>query len=337
MSNNTIIQQGSFVSTGAAITIPLRSGVNWMNVYNYTQMAASQTTAVGVQYYWQLGMPVGGGVIYLKSNAANATQLVEGIIAPNGFTLIDTSMYNYGVVNATTTAISTASRPVVTNTGTNGLIAGQTVRILNQAGAPQFAGMDFTVGNGSLSSTTFSLDYAPQLTVAGTTGSWMLVNSTPLYYPSSRYITQIVDNGDGATTNIKLSVTNNYQVGQTLRLNIPAAYGAFSALNGVLVTVTAAGNVFPNNYVDVNIPTAQYGASLTFPLAGAVPYTFAQVVPVGENTALAEANNVNILNDATYNTAVIGMLLAGGVDTPGGATSDVMYWTAGKSFSNNGM
>lgn len=336
MTTNTTILTGSFTSTGANVNIALRSGVTWMNVYNWTQINGAQTTALAVQYYWQVGMPSGSGIKYLKSSAANAANLVESITAPNGFTFYDSSLTSYGVIETTTTAISTATIPVVTNTGTNGLIANQVVRILNQAGSPQFGGMDFTVGNLTLSATTFSLDYAPTLSVAGTTGSWMLVNSSPLYYPSSRYITNISDNSNG-TSVVELSVTHNYQVGQLVRLNLPAAYGSISALNGTLVTITAAVNNTSEglNYININIPTAAY--TFEFPLAAAIPFTFAQVIPVGENTAYAEANNLPILSDATVNTGIVGITLAGGAGNPGGASEDLLYWQAGIGFNNNGL
>ncbi len=337
MTTNTTILTGSFTSTGASVNIALRSGVTWMNVYNWTQINGAQTTALAVQYYWQVGMPSGSGIKYSKSNATNAANLVATITAPNGFTFYDSSLTSYGVIETTTTAISTATVPVVTNTGTNGIIANQTVRILNQAGSPQLAGMDFTVGNLTLSATTFSLDYGPTLSVAGTTGSWMLVNSSPLYYPSSRYITSITDDSNGSTSTIDLSVTHNYKVGQLIRLNIPDAYGSISALNGTLVTIVSAVNNPSEgfNYIQINIPTAAYVFS--FPLAAAVPFTFAQVIPVGENTAYAEANNLPVLSDATVNTGIVGITLAGGAGNPGGASEDLLYWQAGIGFNNNGM
>jgi hypothetical protein len=334
MTTNTTTLTGSFTSTGNNISIPLRSGVNWMSVWNYTQIGTNQTTALGVSYYWQTGMPQGGGLVHLKSEAADAANL-DQTLASGGFTYIDSSLVSYGAINATTTAISTATIPVVTNTGTNGIVAGQTVRILNQAGSPQFGGIDFTVGQNTLSATTFSLDYAPTLSVAGTAGSWMLVNSSPLYYPSSRIITKMVSSG--SSTVITMSVTHTYQVGQDIRLNIvDSAYGQWTILNGQYGTITAISNSATVNSITVNINSSAL-SSFAFPLAAAVPFTPAQVIPFGENTAEAESLGLNILSDATYNTGYIGMILGGGAGYPGGDTSDLMYWAAGTSFSNNGM
>ncbi len=334
MSDNTIIQQGFFTSTGMMQTISLRSGVDWMRVYNSSIAAANQTTAVGVEFYWQNGFPVGAQWEYLKSNATNAANLSQ-YLTSGGFTYIDSSLFNYGATNPTITAISTALQPVVTNSGTNGLIAGQTVRIFNESGAPQVNSIDYTVGQGTLSSTTFSLDYAAKLSVAGTTGSWMLVNSTALFYPSLRYVGIMASDGPGLTA-ITLTVTHNYQVGQTVRLNVGPAYGVWSTLNGMLGTIVSASSTYPNNEIVVNIDSSSLAAFVS-PLAAAVPFTAATVVPVGENTSVAESNNVNIVSDATLNTGYIGMNLAAGVNSPAGVSGNVIYWQAGKSFSNNGM
>ena len=54
---------------------------------------------------------------------------------------------------------------------------------------------------------------------------------------------------------------------------------------------------------------------------------------MGEDTATALLAGVDILSDATLNTGYLGMLLTGGINNPGGAASDVVYWVAGKSFS----
>lgn len=326
MSDNTIIQQGFFTSTGAAVNIPLRSSIDWMRVYNTTIAAASQTTAVGVEYYWQVGFPAGAQWEYLKSNAAAAANLSQ-YLTSGGFTYVDSTVNVYGVVNATVSAVSTASIPVVSNSGTNGLAAGSIVRLLNVAGAPQLGGIDFTVGNNTLTSGTFSLDYMAQLSVAGTTGSWMAVNFDPIYYPRRRYITSI---SQATSAVVVLSVTHGYQVGQQIRLSVPAAYGMIQ-MDGLQATITAVNT--STNSITLNVNSSAFNA-FVFPLAAAVPFTPAQVVPVGENTASALASNVNILSDATVNTGFIGMNLAAGANSPAGANGNVIYWVAGKSFSN---
>ena len=47
------------------------------------------------------------------------------------------------------------------------------------------------------------------------------------------------------------------------------------------------------------------------------------------------AQSKNVLGDATYNAAYIGVSLPAGASKPGGGDNDVMYWVAGKSFAVN--
>lgn len=327
MANNTIIQQGFFTSTGSAQTIQLRSGVDWMEVYNTAIAAANQTTAVAVQFYWQSGFPAGAQWVYFKSNAANAANLSQ-YLTTGGFTYVDTSLQQPGNLISTITAISSATPPVVTNTGTNGLLPGSVVRLINVAGAQQLGGVDFTVGYNTLSTTTFSLDYMSTI-VAGTTGSWRQINYDPLYYPRRRYITNITQDSSAVVT---MSVTHGYQVGQAVRFVVPQAFGMVE-MDGLLGTITAINTTLTTgNTITVNINSSAF-TTFAFPLTGAYPFTYAEVVPVGEDTAQALSSGVDILTDATVNTGYIGMILAGGAGGPAGANGNLIYWKAGKSFN----
>lgn len=325
--DNTIIQQGRFTATGSAVTLQIRSDVDWMAVYNITVGAASQTTAVGVKYYWQRGFPSAAKWTTFKSNAANAANL-EQYITSAGFTLVDSSVQTPGVLNATITAISNASIPVVSNSGTNGLSAGDVVRLINVAGGQQLGGFDFTVGYNTLTSGTFSLDYMSQI-VAATTGSWRKISFDPLFYPRRRFITKI---SQAAQAVVTLSVTHGYKVGQEVRMVVPAAYGMVE-MDGILATIVAINTTTTSgNTITINVDSSAFTA-FAWPLTAAVPFTAAETVPVGEDTGFALSAGVDILTDATLNTGYIGMILTGGINNPGGAASDVLYWVAGKSFS----
>ena len=72
MADNTIIQQGRFTSTGVTKVIQLRSDIDWMRVYNLTVADNNQTTAVGVEYYWQRGFAQDTGIEYKKSKSENS-------------------------------------------------------------------------------------------------------------------------------------------------------------------------------------------------------------------------------------------------------------------------
>ena len=330
MSNFTSDLQGMFTATGNTINLSIRSGVDRMSVYNLTQGAANQTTAVGVKYYWQNGMATGAKWTTFKSNAAAAANL-EQYITSAGFFLVDSSQSNNSPVNATITAISTATPPVVTNTGTNGLSAGSVVKLINVAGAQQLGGMDFTVGYGTLSATTFSLDFMPAI-AAGTTGSWKLIPYDPVFYPSRRSITAITSNANGTTT-IELSVTHEYEVGQAIRVIVPAAFG-MTQINGMVGNILSVVQTTTTNTITVDINSSGFTA-FAFPLTTAVPFSPAETVPVGENTAVAIAAGVPYATDATINQTFLGIALTGGVNCPGGATSDVMMWHSSTTDLND--
>lgn len=324
--DNTILQQGRFTSTGVAKTLQIRSDVDWMKVYNYTQAATQQATGRGVEFYWQRGMASNTGIEYKKTNSTDALNMVT--LTSGGFTLVDTSASPNAALNATITAVSNAAIPVVSNSGTNGLIAGDVVRIYDVAGAQQLGGYDFTVGYNTLTSGTFSLDYMAQI-VAGTTGSWRKIKWDPLFYPRRRSITKITQASQAVVT---MSVTHGFKVGQAVRFVVPAAFGMVE-MDGLLGTITAIDTTTTTgNTITVNIDSSAFTA-FAFPLTADVPFNQAQVIPVGEDTAEALDAAVDILSDATINTGYIGMILAAGAQSPAGSTSDVIYWVAGKSFS----
>lgn len=329
MSTNTTIQQGRFTSTGSNVLIPLRNGVDWMNVYNVTRMNAAVQFQAG-QYYWQKGMTADYGIAYINATSVTGTlpSYQSGM-----FNEVDTSINTTGNVNATITAVSTASIPVVTNSGTNGLVAGNIVRLINVAGGQQLGGMDFTVGYNTLGSTTFSLDYMAQLGGAGTTGSWKLIKYDPIFYPRRRFITKITQASLAVVT---MSVTHGYQIGQIVRMVVPAAFG-MTQMDGLQATIVAINTTTTSgNTITLDIDSSSFSA-FAFPVTAAVPFTYAEVVPMGENTAAALYAGVDILSDATVNTAQVGLVLTAGVEGPAGIASDVIFWTAGSSFSVNNL
>jgi len=330
--DNTIVQQGSFTSAGVSVTLVLRSDIDWLMVYNATVAAANQGAAVGFKNYWQRGFPAAAKWVTYKTNAANAANL-EQYDVTGGFTLIDTSLQTTGRLNgsagnAAITAISNAAIPVVSNANINGLVAGDVVRILNTTGAQQLGGMDFTVGHNILTDGTFSLDYMATI-VAGTVGSWRHISFNPIFYPRRRFITKITAAAQAVVT---MSVTHGYSIGQSVRFHVPPGYGMVE-MHGLLGTIVSINTTLTTgNKITVDIDSTAFTA-FAFPLTADVPFTPAEVVPVGMDTAEAIAEGVDILSDATVNRAFMGIRLAGGVDNPAGEDDDVLYWVAGKSFS----
>lgn len=323
--------QGSFISTGAATTLVLRSDVDWLNVYNTTQMATGQTTAVGVQYYWQRGFPAGAMIAYYKSNAANAANLTQ-YLTTGGFILINNTSNIPGPLVALT-SITNATPPVVATGSTANLSNGAIVRLFNVTGAQQLGGLDFTIG-AVTTNTSFTLAYMRAI-VAATTGNYRLIPFNPYFYPPTRVISKISLATQAIVT---LTVTHAFTVGQVIRFVIPTvtsvAYG-MTQLNGVQATIVAIGQADVDgitNTITVNVDTTAFTA-FAWPLTADPVHTPAQVVPVGENSAQAIASGSDFIGDSEVNKGFIGITLVGGAGSPGGAASDVIYWVAGKSFS----
>lgn len=319
--DNTIIEQGSFTSDGTAKQLNIRSDVDWMEVDNYTQLATQQTPGRGVQFRWQRGMAPATGIEIKKTDATDALNGVT--LTTGGFTLLDTSIQTPGPLVSTITAVSNATPPVVTTSAPHGLIANDVVRLINIAGAHELNGYDFTVGNGTLTATTFSLDYMATI-VAGTTGSFRKLAFQPQFYPRRRFISAITQ---ATSAVIKMTVTHGFTAGQAVRIKVPAAFGMVQ-INSLIGNITAINTT--TNTITVDIDSSAFTA-FTFPLSAASPFDLAEVVPVGETANGTFANN---LDDATRNTSIIGMLLAAGAQSPAGSNGDVIYWRAGKSFSN---
>lgn len=337
-----IIQSGTFTQAATAVNkrINIRSDFDTIRVWNWSNIGTTGGAVdLGVEFYYQRGMASGQGVAILKQDNAAADPLTMSQLAANtGFIILDTTGSPLAPVNLVgganeVTAISTAAIPVATNSGTNGLVAGDIVRLYTVTNAGQLNSFDFTVGYNTLSSTTFSLDYMAQLGVAGTTAAWRRIKWDPIYYPRARYITKA--SSSGSSTVVTLSVTHGYKVGQQVRFIVPAIYDMVE-LDGLQGTITAINTTTTSgNTITVDIDSSSFTA-FAFPsaadfVADGDTFSKAMVVPIGIDTAQAIASSVNELSDATTNEGFIGIELVAGVTSPGGSDSDVMYYVAEKS------
>lgn len=308
---------GFYTSTGAVVNIPLTFQPDFFEILNYTQMATTANPGVVVESKWQNGFAAGYAQTITKTNSTNA---LNGTIATsNGFTQISTEPFQnqttspYGN-NVAVTAVSTASTPVVSTGSTTGLTAGSTVvQLVNVLGSPQYNGIPFTVGT-IVANTSFQLKYAPQLSVAGTTGYYKIRNLTNQWAPGSRYIMSISQATQAVVT---FSETHPWVVGDKIQILVGADYGMLQ-INGKVGTVLAVNTT--TNSVTLDINTTGFTA-FAFPLAASYPFTFAQAVSVGEIPS--------IVTGVTANDAINAIQVGTGV---GGALNDVMYWRAWKAF-----
>lgn len=325
MAFDTVIQQGRFTSDGTAKTLTVRSDIDWMEVINYTVADDdTQTTAVGVAYFWQRGMAADTGIEYKKSNAANAAQLTTAL-ASGGFTLEDTSD-NPVQAAVAVTSTTNATQPVVATGDTSGLVAGDIVRLVNITSAANLGGIDFQIDNISASTSFRIANALANAPGAGTTGFYRKIANQANYVPRRRFIANVTQASSAVVTT---TVDHGYTVGEKVRFVVSSPYD-MTELDGLNGTITAT----TTSTITVDIDTSSFTA-FAFPVNGDVPFTPAQVIPFGENVAEARDSGVDELADSTDNVALIGMVLAAGTDSPAGSTSDVIYWRAGKSFSVN--
>ena len=329
MAFNTVLQQGRFTSDGTLHTLDIRSDVDWITVYNETNAGATGDDSV--QFYFQRGMAVGTGIRYFKSGGGNNLNLTT-LTTPAGFTLVDTSGNPLNAPIAITAATDVV-RPIVATGDTTGLAAGDVVRLTGVTTAEDLSGIDYTIDTIN-ANTDFRLAgaLANSPGAAGTAGAYRKINFDPLFYPRHRTIIEITS---AAAAVVTTSVQHGFLVGQQVRFVIPDAVYGMVEMDGLLGTITAVNDAVATQTFTVSIDATGF-TNFTFPTAAeaaANPLSQALVVPVGMDTAQAIASAVDILSDATDNRGLIGVNLAGGADSPGGANADVMYWVAGKSFS----
>jgi hypothetical protein len=320
------IFNGSFVSTGSQHILELRGGIDAIEVWNMTELAAANAGAA-VSFAWINGMNPHDGIVYFRNGGANAidasTCVTETV---GGFQLFDTSVNNPGALRATTDVGTTAHRVLTANT--TGLSVGSIVRLFNMTGAHEFDGIDFTV-TAVNAGVSFDIDWSPVTVAAAAAGSYRLIPFEKEFYPQSRYISSITQ---AAQAVVQMTAISSFDVGQQVRFYVGPEYGMVE-INGLTGNVLAVDLV--NNTITVDIDTTAFTA-FAWPLTAvaAIPHTLAQVVPVGENTAvaLAQLPPVDILTDATINRNLIGIILEanGG---PAGSQGDVIFWRATSSFN----
>lgn len=319
MADNTIVQSGTFISDGAARTLVLRSDIDWIQVFNETEATATNINR-GYKYFWRRGLANGGGFVEYHP-AADHTAAINVLAANTGISLIDSSTMVPGAAVAVT-AGTNATQPVYSTAATGLLAAGAIARVVNTAHT-NVNGLDFTVDT-VVANTSFrlanALQQAPGL-IAGANGFYRFIapdiDTYKLFYPSKRVIGNITAANPGVVTTL---VDHGLTTGQRVRLSVPGVCGMVQ-LDGREVNVTVLSASTFSIGVDTTAMTA-----FAFPLPASVPFTPAEMIPVGTRAG-------GPLADATINQGFIGVRLAAGVLSPAGSNNDVISWIAGKSFN----
>lgn len=325
MADLTTILQGTFTqaATAADKILQIRSDIDWMKVYNYTNIGATGNDSV--EFYWQRGMANGTGLRYYKDGGGSNLN-VTTLTAPSGFYLLDTSVISATKSTNNITNIATGAPPRVT-LAAHGYQTGDIVRISDADGAHQLGSIDFYVTR--IDANNFDLEYMPSIAVAAAPGADAYaykVSNEAIFVPKQRVITKITQASSAVIT---FAAPHDFIVGQVVRLRVPSEFG-MTEINNQTARVTAISAA--NNTITVNVDTSGYTA-FSFAATADSPFTPAEAVPAGSSD-VGLSSTATTIATATVNEAYIGMKLPAGSDAPGGGDNDVMYWIAGRSFSN---
>jgi hypothetical protein len=298
-------------ATTVPVYINLPCGFDKIELINLTDFGQNTTNIVKADGYSQM-QP--GSAFY--STATSATALaVEGMTLVGGFTFVaDTGNQTPGTPYAITAI--TAASPAVVSSGTTPSV-GSIVRLYGTTGMLQVGGWDFTVSaaTAGVSFSIANLD-AAAFGAAATAGYWELIPYDARFYPVHRMITWMAANALNPNyTDVVLSVTHGFTVGQLVRIYIPiqsngtSQYG-MAGMNQVLATVVAIGATVAGSTNTITLDVSCAGQSaFVFPTSAiaALGVGIPLIVPVGET---ARYPYQNLLDDATDNKSFSGVIIS---------------------------
>ena len=324
----TIITQGSFVSTGADVQIPLPSSADYFRTTNITQMPLAPATGVCIRGEWFGGgvFAVNDGIRWKKTNSTNALLIdtFKTSTVSNGFTYVQTLPQPEAAV--TGTAITAANPAVVTMTNTYN--EGDYVTLYGTTGMLQISGMTFQISSVSGSGfTLLGLD-ASGFAAAATAVIARRVAKTMPVEPRTMYVTKV---SKATSAVVTLSEAHSYVVGQLVHFSIPSTFG-MKELDQLTGRITAVGTYT----VTVNIDSSNF-TTFAFPASTASPTAtlFATMAPAGQQVIASGTPLVQVGYNVTYAPFHSGqfvpyMNVAGGAQSPAGAASDLIVWEAYK-------
>jgi hypothetical protein len=232
-------------STPIAQNIPMTAKPDWVFVKDLTNWGAQSTAANPIYSEW-FGTMAQGSYLALGqiSSTGSGVTTYPSQGSSGGFTFIDQSnpptfaKVAITAVNGTTFVVSTSS--------TAGLNVGDTVRLINVAGAQQISGPNLYQITAISTNTSITLGYAASaagagLTVAnGTTGYYQKVY--PKYFVPNNlpvaYITQATQ------AVVYFFKQNPYTVGELVDFLIPTPYGMTQLSN---LTANSGSGPFTSN------------------------------------------------------------------------------------------
>jgi hypothetical protein len=324
----------SGVTTAAqTATLPASININCgflptkIMVYDETQWGASGTGFEVIQsMFWDSSFPTQTKVTYY--NAAG-TALLNSAVTTNAISQYDG--HNSVLLGTPVTGTTiTKANPAVATATAHGFQTGQQVIITNNVVMKQLGGIIFTVTVTGANTFTIPINTNTANFTAETGFTVTPVSVGPLFYPQRTTITGIT----AANPMVITTATNHgLTVGQQVRLSIPSVFGMQQAnfLTSVITATTATTITLGN------LNSAAFTA-FAWPAATAIPFTDAQVIPIGSGPAPFTFGNItynmDVLDDATLNQQFQGFTIGAGLlqtassSVIGIVASDVLSWTA---------
>lgn len=333
----TIIDGGSFTSTGAGVKVLLPSSADYFQTWNITQMPLAPATPVVIKGEWfgskfGFGQTAANDGIRWKKSANTSVLTMDTFAtstASNGFTYITESPVVEAQAANAITAITAASPAVFTQTNTYS--EGDIIRIYGTTGMLQYGGIDVQISSVSGSGYTAIGLRAAGLT-AGTAGFTRRISTFNAVDPEYMYVTEITK-ATQAVVRTSIDPTLYYVVGMKVRFSVPSSFG-MTQIDGLTGTITALSSA--NYTMTVDIDSSAF-TTFAFPLTTQSPTArlFATIAPAGASTTFNPTTNVYTGYNFSLQPFHTGqfvpyMYLSGGAQSPAGAAADQINWAAYK-------
>lgn len=345
----TQITTGTFKTTSATpLFLPIPNYINRFTLRNLTRSGITALGVTGVltsdrivEAYYAPGYTTDTALIRQNGTAAaGLAPLNNGIVAQNGFTVINGASYQQGpsiaIASFVPSATASTQATVFTTGAAHGFKVGDNVRIVGMTTAPEIGGLVMTVtavGGGGLTFTTMLNTFASVTSVGSVykVGNAYIQNSS-LYFPQNRVVAGITQANPMVVTTL---VPQNYAIGDVVRFQIPTVFGMqqiVSGSNGLPLefTVRAVNNAVGTQTVTLEADSTAYTA-FAWAAAASYPYSLPMMVPQGEGNTnnlsgivpfpLPYANQ-NVLSFARQNTALNGILIGAGTGAVADAATD---------------
>lgn len=343
----TILDGGSFTSTGVGVKIPLPSSADYFKTWNVTQLPLAPNPGVVIMAEWfgpKFGLgqsAANSGIRYKKTNSTNA-MVVDSFstaTASDGFTYVTTFPVVEAQAANAITGITAANPAVVTQTNTYS--NGDWLRIYSVTGDLTISGGVYQIS--SVSGSGYTLLGLSNATTnglaAGTAGFTRRVSRSLAVDPEYLYITNI-SRATSAVVSTSVDPSFTYVIGMKIHFSVPKSFGMseIDQLTGTITAVNAvaaSGDIAAYN-LTVNIDSTAFTA-FAWPATSLSPNAtlFATLSPAGAQTSFFPVTQVQWGYDFSkqpFRTSQFTpyMFLAGGAQSPAGANADQINWMSYK-------